>query len=192
MGLMHFLRRRFAGQEAGPEPPPLRSRPLDRPPPIVEPVLPIRRGVTGAPVARTPPGSQVSHPGGALPRQDILGFAERRDARIAEMARDARQEILRLHEMVDQLHRQRRRLTEDRDRWQRVARELEAELLALRHAQQRGGANPLVTADRFRRAKMVLARLTHPDSSGASGLEASIRAKLFQEFWAEFERIEAE
>jgi hypothetical protein len=38
----------------------------------------------------------------------------------------------------------------------------------------------------------VLARLTHPDSNGATWIEAEIRERLFKEFWSEFERIEAE
>lgn len=126
-------------------------------------------------------------------RPSVLPLAERSDARLAALAEpDVRREMLRLHDTINQLHRQRRRLREDRDRWERLSRELERELVSLRDGEQRGAASPLVTADKFRRAKMVLARLTHPDANGASGIEADIRASLFQEFWAEFERIEAE
>jgi hypothetical protein len=123
----------------------------------------------------------------------ILHFAERRDARVANFADpDVHCEILRLHDMINQLHRQRRRLREERDRWERLARELERELVRLQRGESRDMATPLIAADKFRRAKIVLARLTHPDTSGASGIEAGIRASVFREFWAEFERIEAE
>lgn len=184
MGLLNFLRRQFANSEptAAPEP-------LPPPPVIRQPGLPARRrGILLAPSPQTSAAPVVPPPA----RQDILRFAERRDTRVAVIGEpDAKREILRLHEEINQLHRQRRRLRDERDRWERLARDLEDQLAALR-AGEPGAAGMIAAADRFRRAKTVLARLTHPDSSGATGVEASIRAKLFQEFWAEFERIEAD
>lgn len=202
MGLMRFLRRRqrFSAPDAQP------GEPLPRPPapsPEMKPAVPelafpaLRKligamtpGTNAIVRSDTRSGGPSGGPSGG---QDILRFAENRDTRIAVVSDiEARREIVRLHEMINQLHRQRRQLREDRDRWERLARDLENELRILRSAEQSGMATPLATANRFRRAKIVLARLTHPDSSGATGIEASIRAKLFQEFWAEFERIETE
>lgn len=189
MGLMRFLRRQFGGSETGPEP-------------TLVSVVPALRSRAAAPAATLPmpqrPQVPASRPAGIEPAisrpagEAVLHFAERRDARYATFTDpDVRREILRLHEMINQLHRQRRRLREDRDKWERLARELERELVALRRGDPRDAANPLIAADKFRRVKIVLARLTHPDTSGANGVEAGIRATLFQEFWAEFERIEA-
>jgi hypothetical protein len=190
MGLMRFLRRQFGGPE-------IRSAP---PPPSTGPASPLPLIVPGS-VSPTPQRAYLpaSRPAGSLEPvarsagEAVLHFSERRDARFATFTDpDVRREILRLQEMINQLHRQRRRLREDRDRWERLARELERELVELRRGDHRDAPNPLIAADKFRRAKIVLARLTHPDTSGSSGAEAGIRATVFREFWAEFERIEAE
>lgn len=150
------------------------------------------------PVAQWPhlPASRSASgiaPAGRSAGEAVLHFSENRDTRFATFGdSDARREILRLHELINQLHSQRRRLREDRDKWERLARELERELVALRRGGPGDPASPLIAAEKFRRAKILLARLTHPDTSGATGIEAGIRATLFREFWAEFERIEAE
>ncbi len=187
MGLMRFLRRQFGAPDMEPMLPP--APPPEVPSPVPEPALPTLR----RPIVSAQRQGNVTQSDGSSAGQDILRFAERRDTRFAVVKEpDARREILRLQDEINHLNRQRRQLRDERDRWQRLARELEDELLTLRRAGPRGSDSPLAAADRFRRAKMVLARLTHPDSSGLTGIEASIRAKLFQEFWAEFERIEAE
>jgi hypothetical protein len=193
MGLIRFLRRQFAGP----------GSPLEPLAPSVPPAFRVRQIVTASLSAPPQPQLQAQLPASppstglapaSRPAGDaVLHFSERRDARYATFNDpDVHREILRLHEMINQLHRQRRRLREDRDKWERLARELERELVAARSGEQGGAANPLIAADKFRRAKMVLARLTHPDASGATGIEAGIRATLFREFWAEFERIERE
>lgn len=190
MGLMRFLRRQFGGPETRSEPTsPAAASSSPSLPAVAEPMLPLPER-SHLPTARSANGME---PMRLSAGEAVLHFAERRDARVANFTDpDVHREILRLHDMINQLHRQRRRLREERDRWQRLARELERELVALRRGESRDMANPLIAADKFRRAKIVLARLTHPDASGASGIEAGIRATLFREFWAEFERIEAE
>jgi len=197
MGLMRFLRWQFGGPEVRPQPTPPQPPPRRPTPPSAAP-LPRSLAATPATKIPLPQWAQVPaprptnavEPVGPSAGEAVLHFSERRDARYATFSDpDARREILRLHETINQLHRQQRRLRDDRDRWERLARELERELVALR----RGDAtNPLIAADKFRRAKFLLARLTHPDTSGAKGIEAGIRASVFREFWAEFERIEAE
>jgi hypothetical protein len=96
-------------------------------------------------------------------------------------------EIARLHETIAVLRNKRRQAEAECDQWRRLARGLEAELI------ERSGlaGGRLAMLDKFRRAKTMVARLTHPDSVGATGLEARIREQLFKEFWAELERIEA-
>jgi hypothetical protein len=179
MGLMRFLRRQFGGPEMRPE----AASSTPSLPAVGEPMLSV-------PAARPAGAVEPMRP---LAGEAVLHFAERWDARVATFADpDVHREILRLHDMINQLHRQRRSLREERDRWERLARELERELVGLQRGGARDIANPLIAAEKFRRAKIVLARLTHPDTSGASGIEAGIRASVFREFWAEFERIEAE
>ena len=103
---------------------------------------------------------------------------------------ELKNELARLHETIAALRNRRRQAEIERDRWEQLARGLEAELVALRGPAPSFGHRS--GADKFRRAKKAVARLTHPDTAGASGLEARIRERLFKEFWAEFERIEAE
>jgi len=184
MGLMHFLRRQFAGADTRSGP--IAAAAAAPPPPALTP----RRPSVPAPQPHPANGLQPARPAAG---EALLHFAERREARFATFSDpDTHREILRLHEMINQLHRQHRRLREDRDKWERLARELERELVVLRHAETGAIASPLLAADKFRRAKILLARLTHPDTSGATGVEAGIRATVFREFWTEFERIEAE
>jgi hypothetical protein len=121
----------------------------------------------------------------ALPWRDR--WRPRSDATIDEMIN----EIARLHEAVVILRGKRSHAERDRDRWERLARALEAELSAVRGIAPRMNGHR-AGADKFRQAKKAVARLTHPDSTGATGIEATIREKLFKEFWAEFQRIEAE
>ncbi|MBV8889109.1 MAG: hypothetical protein JO305_05510 [Alphaproteobacteria bacterium] len=111
--------------------------------------------------------------------------------RPAASPEELKNEVARLHETVTILRNKRRQAEAERDRWERLARNLEAELIEMRGLTG-PAAGSFAAADRYRRAKKAVARLTHPDSAGATGLEAKIREKLFKEFWAEFERIEAE
>jgi hypothetical protein len=135
--------------------------------------------------SRRPPASRRRGDAGALP------WRGRWQPRAGATADELKNEVGRLHETIAILRGKRRQTEAERDRWERLARDLEAELSVLR-----GFGLPAKGAyegsDKFRRAKKVVARLTHPDATGATGVEATIREKLFKEFWAEFERIEAE
>jgi len=84
------------------------------------------------------------------------------------------------------------------DRIAALAAELERTRRALRLAERERDAlrarraldRPSAAEDRFRRAKRAFALHFHPDRIRCDGLEARLRRRLFQEFWAELRRIE--
>lgn len=82
-------------------------------------------------------------------------------------------------------------LKENYDRLAARALSQEEELIAARSALAARGASAATKDPKFERAKKAFARHFHPNSGDHTGLEATLRAEVFKEFWSELEKIEA-
>jgi len=80
---------------------------------------------------------------------------------------------------IDRLRALGKRVVAERDKWERIARDLRANI------------NLADNNRMFQEAKRSFAKLYHPDSSGSLGaMESAVRKEVFKEFWDVLERIE--
>ena len=111
-----------------------------------------------------------------------------------------REQIRRLEEINAELREKGKKVVADRDDWEQKAKELEKELTRARAAPRPGQtqrgfgykAQQDLANQKIKKAKIAFAKLCHPNNTRNRGIDASVRADIFKEFWEQLERIERE
>ncbi|HYB57974.1 MAG TPA: hypothetical protein VEK12_17580 [Alphaproteobacteria bacterium] len=122
------------------------------------------------------------------------------DGRERRELASAREQIRRLEEINAELREKGKKVVADRDDWEQKAKELEKELARARAAPrpaqaQRGfgyKAQQDLANQKIKKAKIAFAKLCHPNNTRNRGIDASVRADIFKEFWEQLEKIERE
>jgi len=147
--------------------------------------------------ARATEPARASEPS---PRSVEVGPSKAELERTRRELGDAHEQIRRLEDINDELREKGKKVVADRDRWEQRAKELEQDLARARSSARAGRPYPRFgqkqeaddDSPKIKKIKIAFAKICHPNNTRYTGVNASIRAEIFKEFWDQLEKIERE